>query len=125
MSVGSAAGNHSGFQTQTLRPMPAAPEIQESGCDWEDIADDVWAKCLQDTPVVAADDRKVVIEFSMFEACLRTLLSSDGDWQQDATPTLVSPHQESRHCIHYSVAVPAAENGARSDCAQAAEEVCI
>lgn len=124
MSIGSAARNYSRFQTQTPCPMPAAAEVPESGCEWEDIADDVWAKCLRDHPAVAADDQKVVIEFSAFEACLRTLLSSDDDRQQDAMVTPVSPHRESRHCVHPSVAFPADEDGVHSDCAPAAEEVC-
>lgn len=124
MRIGSAARNYSRFQTQTPCPMPAAAEVQESGCDWEDIPDDAWAKCLRDTPAVAADDQKVVIEFSAFEACLRTLLSSDDDWPQDTTVTAASPPRESRHCVHSSVAFPADEDGVRSDCAQAAEEVC-
>ncbi|MFA6312757.1 MAG: hypothetical protein WC681_14845 [Sterolibacterium sp.] len=105
--------------------MPAASDVQESGCDWDDIADDTWAKCLQDTPAAAADDQKVVIEFSAFEACLRALLSSGDDGQQEATVIRGSPHRESRHRVHSSVAVPAVEDGVHSDCAQAVDEVCI
>jgi hypothetical protein len=104
--------------------MPAAAEVQESGCDWDDIADDAWAKCLQDTPAAFAGDRKIVIEFSAFEACLRALLLPDEDWQRDATPNLDSPQQESRHCVHHTVALPPAEGGVHSDRAQAVEQVC-
>lgn len=125
MGVGSAARNYSRFQTQTPRSKPAAPAAQESGCDWDDIADDVWAKCLQDPPSAAADDQKVVIEFSTFAACLRTLLSSDDDWQQDATVTVVPAHQEPRHGVHRRAASPADKDAARGNCTQAVEEVCI
>ncbi|MCX7172884.1 MAG: hypothetical protein NT159_02925 [Proteobacteria bacterium] len=116
MGIGSTARNYGRFKTQTLRSMPATAEVHAPGRDWEDITDDVLAKCLQDAPALDTDGQKIIIDFSAFEACLRVFLSADDE-------TATSLQEASAQRVQRNVVTD--EDAFHTDCAEAVEEVCI